>query len=105
MRGHLRQWLIFLTSIAACGISFPTMPFSAEQRALWRDNFGLGVKDADGDPRDGVQEAFGRIDGKGREFHDLKNVAHEWTKARPKLAAKFFSFVIIVQFVVIVGFL
>jgi hypothetical protein len=104
LKRHARQWLIFLASIIACGVSFPMMPFSEEQRALWRDNFGLGVNDADGDPRDGVEEALGRIDGAGREFHDLKNVAHEWTKARPKLAAKFFSFVIVVQFAII-GFL
>lgn len=90
------QWGIFIISLILMGLWFPVMFFRDDEKYLLRENFGLDVRDADGYSADGVEEAFARVGKSRRILHDVKNVAHEWTRARPKLACKFLCFVICV---------
>ena len=83
---------IFAVDILLMAVSFPRMFVREDEKHLVKDGFGLNVKDTDGDLSNGVEEAFSRLWDGHRELHDIKNVVHEWVKARPKLAAKFFPF-------------
>lgn len=88
------QWGTFIVSLILMGIWFPMMFFRADEKPLLRDNFGLDVRDADGKPQDGIEDAFRRV-AESPRFHTIKNVSHEWAKNRPKLAVKFLCFVIV----------
>lgn len=86
------QWAVFIVGLFLMAVSFPRMFVRDDEKALTRGNFGLDIKDGDSDPSDGVEDAFNRIWDRHRIGHDIKNVVHEWAKARPKLAAKFLPF-------------
>lgn len=58
----------------------------------------------DGAPR--VDDSYTRVLALGRTYHDLKNVAVEWCRADPQLAAKCLTFVAFCGWVLaILGFL
>jgi hypothetical protein len=102
MKETWKQWMIFIPALILMGLWFPAMFFRDDEKYMLKQNFGLNVKDADGNLSDGVEEAFGRIGQNWKRIlHDVKNVAHEWVKGRPKLACKFLCFIIVVQAVVI----
>jgi hypothetical protein len=75
--------LIWIISFLAAGWSFPKL---IATDAMRRRNF---LKD--GVPE--VDDSYERVRAKGRTYHDLKNVAVEWVRADPQLAAKFLAFV------------
>jgi hypothetical protein len=70
--------LIWLVSLIAAGVSFPKL---LVEDAVRRRNF---LKE--GTPA--VEDSYERVLQKGRTYHDLKNVAVEWTRADPQLATK-----------------
>ncbi len=88
-------WLVL--SVYASGISFFMSPFREDEKGWFSEGFGLNKKDADGKLSDGIQEALQRMENPQRPFHDLKNVSYEWVKLDPKRANKFYSWVILVQ--------
>lgn len=88
------KWPLFILSLILMGFSFPGMFFRKDEKHLVADNFGLSVKDADGNLSDGVQEAYARVGKSWRILHDIKNISHEWGKNRPKLAVKFLMFLV-----------
>lgn len=98
MINRLTQWPLFAVSIILMGLWFPVAPFRKDERWFFADNFGLDTRYGLG-VGDSVEEAFADIGKDGRWFHSLKNIAHEWTKESPKRAAKFLSFVIVLQFI------
>ena len=69
---------IWLVSLLAAAWSFPKLLLDDGWR---RRNF---LKD--GVPA--VDESYERVRAPGRTYHDLKNVAVEWVRADPQLAAK-----------------
>lgn len=70
--------LIWIVSFLAAGWSFPKLIATDTMR---RRNFlKLGTP--------AVDESYARVLAPGRTYHDLKNVAVEWTRADPQLAAK-----------------
>jgi hypothetical protein len=74
--------MIYVCSLIAAGISFPRLLFTDASR---RANFlHAGVQ--------AVDDSYERVRATGRTYHDLKNVAVEWTRADPQLAAKFLCF-------------
>ena len=75
--------LIWIISFLAAGWSFPKL---IATDAMRRRNF---LKD--GVPE--VDDSYERVRAPGRTYHDLKNVAVEWVRADPQLAAKFLAFV------------
>ena len=74
--------LIWVVSFLAAGWSFPKL---IATDAMRRRNF---LKD--GVPE--VDDSYERVRAPGRTYHDLKNVAVEWVRADPQLAAKFLAF-------------
>jgi len=95
------QWALFAASIVAMGVAFCSSAFRRDERWFFADNFGLDSRR--GDPDDGedsVAEAWASLKA-SPSLHNLKNIAHEWTKACPKRAAKFLSFVILAQAAII----
>lgn len=70
--------VIWVVSLLAAGASFPKLLVADGWR---RRNF---LKD--GVPA--VDESYERVRAPGRTYHDLKNVAVEWVRADPQLAAK-----------------
>ena len=84
--------LIWIVSFLAAGWSFPKLIATDTMR---RRNFFK-----DGVPA--VDESYERVRAPGRTYHDLKNVAVEWTRADPQLAAKFMAFVALVGWAVAV---
>ena len=74
---------IWIASLMAAGWSFPKLLATDTMR---RRNF---LKD--GVPA--VDDSYERVKAAGRTYHDLKNVAVEWVRADPQLAAKFLCFV------------
>lgn len=84
-------------SVYASGISFFVSPLRKDERPWFSELFGLNKKDADGKLSDGIQEALQRMENPQRFFHDLKNVSYEWVKLDPKRANKFYSWVILIQ--------
>lgn len=93
-------WFIFIASYLIGGISFLGMLFNAEDRELLKKAFNLRVKDADGNPSDGIEEAWARLWAPGKFWHDLKNIAHEWFKANPKVAFKGSGFIMVLLIIV-----
>lgn len=88
----MRRFLVWAVAFIATGWSFPAL---LARDAMRRRNF---LKD--GVPQ--VDESYERVFARGRTYHDLKNVAVEWTRADPQLAAKFLSFVALVGWVLAV---
>lgn len=72
------RWIIWVLSLIAAGVSFPKLLVEDSWR---RRNF---LKD--GVPA--VDQSYARVRASGRTYHDLKNVAVEWVRADPQLAAK-----------------
>lgn len=70
--------LIWVCSLLAAGVSFPALLL---QDAARRRGFRK-----DGTPA--VDDSYARVRAPGRTYHDLKNVAVEWVRADPQLAAK-----------------
>ena len=70
--------IIWMVSLLAAAWSFPKLLLDDGWR---RRNF---LKD--GVPA--VDESYERVRTPGRTYHDLKNVAVEWVRADPQLAAK-----------------
>lgn len=75
--------LIFIASVVAAAIGFPSL--IAHDTMRRRNFLKDGAPDAD--------DSYERVRAKGRTYHDLKNVAVEWVRADPQLAAKFMAFV------------
>ena len=69
---------IWLVSLLAAAWSFPKLLVEDGWR---RRNFLKGGVPA-------VDESYERVRAPGRTYHDLKNVAVEWVRADPQLAAK-----------------
>ena len=96
------MWLIFVASWLIGGVSFPAMFLDAEDRALLKKAVNLRVKDADGNPADGLEEGWLRLKAPGRFWHDLKNITHEWFKLNPKVAYKGSGFVVLLLLILVV---
>jgi len=75
--------LIWIVSFLAAGWSFPKLIATDTMRR--RNFFKDGVPEVD--------DSYERVRAPGRTYHDLKNVAVEWVRADPQLAAKFLAFV------------
>lgn len=72
------RWIIWVLSLIAAGVSFPKLLLDDAWR---RRNFlKAGVP--------AVDQSYTRVRASGRTYHDLKNVAVEWVRADPQLAAK-----------------
>jgi hypothetical protein len=84
--------LIWIVSFLAAGWSFPKLIATDTMRR--RNFFKDGVPEVD--------DSYERVRAPGRTYHDLKNVAVEWTRADPQLAAKFMAFVALVGWAVAV---
>lgn len=70
--------VIWLVSLLAAAWTFPKLLIDDAWR---RRNFlELGTP--------AVDESYARVLAPGRTYHDLKNVAVEWVRADPQLAAK-----------------
>lgn len=101
MGNHRRiyQWSVLALGWALGGLSWPAMFWRQDERRFVANNAMLDEADADGDQSDGIEEAFWRVQEKGRFLHDVKNVGHEWFRRNPKFAFKFSGFVIVVLLV------
>ena len=100
----LTQWALFAVSILLMGLWFLRSPFRADERPWFADNFGLDSRwGRPGDELDSMVEAWEDLrTAPIRKWpHQIKNLLHEWTKENPKRAAKFLSFIIVVQAIVI----
>ena len=98
------QWTLFAISIVLMGLWFLRSPFRADERPFFADNFGLDSrKGVAGDGQDSMIEAWAALKAAPPKKlpHQLKNLLHEWVKEWPKRAAKFLSFIIVAQAVVI----
>lgn len=70
--------LIWLCALLAAGLSLPQLLWAdaARRRNFWH----AGVPEVD--------DSYARVRAPGRTYHDMKNVAVEWVRADPQLAAK-----------------
>lgn len=93
-RRHAYQWAIFWLAMFFGGWSWPVMFVREDEKRFTENNAMLDEADADGDLSDGTEEAFWRVEQKGRFFHDVKNVGHEAFRKNPKFFYKFTGFVI-----------
>jgi hypothetical protein len=73
--------LIFIVALIAAGFSYPALLIHDAAR---RRNFLKSGTPA-------VDDSYARVRAPGRTYHDLKNVAVEWTRADPQQAAKFLA--------------
>lgn len=74
----MKRWTIWLVSLLAAAWSFPKLLRDDTERR--RNFWHAGVP--------AVDESYARVRAPGRTYHDLKNVAVEWVRADPQLAAK-----------------
>jgi hypothetical protein len=95
------QWPLFVVSIVLMGLAFLFSPFRKDEHRFFADNFGLDTHHGDGEG-DSVEEAFAHIGKDGRWLHSLKNILHEWTREDPKRAAKFLSFLVVIEALIII---
>lgn len=100
----MSRWPLFAVSIILMGIAFLFSPFRKDEAKFFADNFGLDSRR--GDPNDGedsMEEAWAALRSSSLKKlpHQLKNLLHEWTKESPKRAAKFLSFLIVLEAVII----
>lgn len=94
------QWLLFACSIIVMGIWFIFSPFRWDERGWFRQNFGLDSRRVHGQ-EDSVYRAWQSLRARPT-LHNLRNIAHEWTKESPKRAAKFFSFLVVALVITVV---
>lgn len=88
------DWLaslcLLILAIPITGLMFPIQwPFDPEKRSQALAALNFLIKDSDGIPSDGLEEALIRLRQPGRTFHDWKNVLFEWIKLNVKFASHF----------------
>lgn len=93
---RILQWPLFYIGLVLHGFSFSTLRTDEDTRTDWHDNVSLDRNDVDGNPADGVREAWRRIWQRGRTTHDLKNLPREWHEiVHPKTSARVDGFLLL----------
>ena len=88
-------WVWFTLSFVIAGLSFPAMPFRADERDLFWKALDLQIKDADDgvDWSDSLEQGWLKLEQPGRFLHDLKGIGNRWVQENHKVAFKGFGFV------------
>ena len=93
--------LVFVVALCASAVNFPltfkrdpllTLDFLHLRPGTQATDSDEGGEDLVPGSYDEVADSYRRVRENGFNGHDLRNVTHEWTAARPKLASKFFPF-------------
>lgn len=102
---RIKQWALFAASIINMGLWFLVAPFRKDERGWFRENFELDSRlGVPGDGKDSMEEAWASLRTASliRLPHYLNNILHEWTRENPKRAAKFLSFLVVVEAIALV---
>lgn len=99
------RWFIFAVSLVLLGLSFPGMFWRADERPLLKKALNLDFKDVEGDRvdwSDSLEDGWQKLTAPGRFLHDLKGIGNRWVHENPKVAAKAFSFAIVLLLILAV---
>jgi hypothetical protein len=88
------RWLLFVASIILMGVWFLASPFRKDERGWFADSFGLETRRVPEQGEDSVFYAWLALK-RSPSLHNLRNIAHEWTKENPKRSTKFLSFLVV----------
>jgi hypothetical protein len=98
------RWAIFAVSLVLLGLSFPGMFWRADERPLLKKALNLDLKDEPGGVEwsDSLEDGWQKLTAPGRFLHDLKGIGNRWVHENPKVAAKAFSFAIVLLLILAV---